>query len=472
MSTCMMQPQALLADEDGTQSDGADSDRFSGSNSSFLANEKLVSVDSMNSDTTDDDSHHMPDDELQLCFNKLVPPVMQRGRVEGQEIPATGLLGAGDDLSKPSSTEPEQYRYQFFDDYNQVGESNRPSFRPGLEGGSSDDEDSTGRGAPFLSGIEHRRSAEGQVISSPLTDASQNVVYQSEDGEWVTDLAYYSSFEKEVDSNTPEDIGQFQAEDFVPSGDAMKKILKDQEEFEKEHQFMQEEKIEPANSSCTFNCDSSWKIPNNSHVLTSQVSSEFEKGNHSYLRLSLGEFFERRSEALGCLGNTDDEVKRSLRSGGQQQKRGNTSPEKKPLVRTVSAPPLPPSSGEKHFSISKPAVNPAAGLPSADLAVKHIPAPSGPLGISGPHPIPRPHQSQQDIDLLGKPYPQYGVESLMACQVVVPEELRFPHACCVGIASQTSLSLFNPSERWQQVSVTVTSLAIDGEKVRRIQRSY
>lgn len=43
---------------------------------------------------------------------------------------------------------------------------------------------------------------------------------------------------------------------------------------------------------------------------TSQVSSEFEKGNRSYLRLSLGEFFERRSEALGCLGNTDDEVKR------------------------------------------------------------------------------------------------------------------------------------------------------------------
>lgn len=34
----------------------------------------------------------MPDDELQLCFNKLVPPVMQRGRVEGQEIPATVRL--------------------------------------------------------------------------------------------------------------------------------------------------------------------------------------------------------------------------------------------------------------------------------------------------------------------------------------------------------------------------------------------
>jgi len=53
-------------------------------------------------------------------------------------------------------------------------------------------------------------------------------------------------------------------------------------------------------------------------------------------------------------------------------------------------------------------------------------------------------------------------------QVVVPEELRFPHTCCVGIASQTSLSLFNPSERWQQVAITVTSLAIDGEKVSRV----
>lgn len=58
----------------------------------------------------------------------------------------------------------------------QVGESNRPSFRPGLEGGSSDDEDSTGRGGHFLSGIEHRRSAEGQVISSPLTGRVKNFI--------------------------------------------------------------------------------------------------------------------------------------------------------------------------------------------------------------------------------------------------------------------------------------------------------
>lgn len=78
--------------------------------------------------------------------------------------------------------------------------------------------------------------------------------------------------------------------------------------------FMQEEKIEPATSNATFNSDSSWKIPTSSSILmrASQLSSEFERGDQSYLRLSLGQFFEQRSEALGCLGSADniDAVKR------------------------------------------------------------------------------------------------------------------------------------------------------------------
>ncbi|KAK5892959.1 hypothetical protein CesoFtcFv8_013300 [Champsocephalus esox] len=202
-----------------TADEGVDSDHFSGSNSSFLANEKLMSVDSLSSDITDDDMdpENLPVDELELYFNTLVPPVMQRGRVEGQEIP---VAGATDNRSNPSSTEPEPYRHQFLDDYNQedfqmpdvrlaatgmdscpasdedtedelesarrngnatrtrllpstsrqlVGESHRPSFRPGLEGGSSDDEASRGRGGPSPSGIEQRRSAEGQVLNPPVT---------------------------------------------------------------------------------------------------------------------------------------------------------------------------------------------------------------------------------------------------------------------------------------------------------------
>ncbi|XP_026149203.1 centrosomal protein of 192 kDa isoform X2 [Mastacembelus armatus] len=610
-------PQALpsTAEEGNVQSEEMDSDHFSGSNSSFLANEQLMSVDSINSDITDEDIdlNNLPDDELELYFNKLVPPAMQRGRVEGQEIPATGPPGAVDNLSNSSSVEPEQYRDQFLDDDDQgdfqmpdvrlaatgmdscpasdedtedelesarknssatrtrlltsasrqlVGESNRPSFRPGLEGGSSDDESLGGHGGPSLSGIEHRRSAEGQVINPPVTgdggggdgssgseesgndggvstipltttnvqtthdvlrrlgivgssavgedegsdlnslavhgrnslsrltemgdrvgpvgtgktsfslgsslgtqclppenwsialgrqealdamestdsgptvdqlldsvylrngavlnrprdsqgsfhlsqvllpeydkddeddddgedepdgarpslgmrggpcgditaaeasgstsedekdplstslepkyfsqsicqgpedsddewnhcpdnleeefrqgaSANHGVVYQDEEGQWVTDLAYYSSFEKEVDKKTSKNDVHFQTENFVSAGDALEKIIKDQEVFEKEHQFMQEEKIEPAGSNSTFQIESSWKVPSNNHVLmrASQVSSEFRQEDQSYLRLSLGQFFEQRSEALGCLGSTDrvDGVKR------------------------------------------------------------------------------------------------------------------------------------------------------------------
>ncbi|KAF7654653.1 hypothetical protein LDENG_00066660 [Lucifuga dentata] len=604
------------AEEDNLQSEGVDSDHFSGSNSSFLANEKLMSVDSMNSDLTDDDIdlNNLPDDELELYFKKLVPPAMQRGRVEGQEIPAVGLPGTADDISNLSSTEPEHYRHHFLNDYDQedfqmpdvrlaatgmdscpasdedtedeleaarrnsstnrmrlllpstsrqlVGESNRPSFRPGLEGGSSDDEPTSSRGAPSLSGIEHRRSAEGQVINPPVTgdggggdgssgseesgndggvstvplptttiqttydmlrglgivgssgvgeeedndlnsllglgrnnlsrhtemgdrvgpvgtgeatfstvqsggtqrlspvnwsmvlhrqealdamentesgstgerlldsiylrgghrrlqdsasstlahlqgtqgslqlsqmllpecddkdtyedegvdeadgarpslglrggpcgdatvseasdssgedesnplstslepkyfsqsfhqedsddgwnhspdnlelefqqdaNATQNVVYQDEEGQWVTDLAYYSSFKKEVDGQTAEQVDQFYTEEFVPASEAIDKIIKDQEKFEKENQFMQEEQIEAASSS-TSQISCSWKIPTSSHVLmrASQVSSEFEQGDPSYLRLSLGQFIGQRSEALGCLGGSED----------------------------------------------------------------------------------------------------------------------------------------------------------------------
>ncbi|KAM3614616.1 uncharacterized protein V6R79_016875 [Siganus canaliculatus] len=607
-------------EEESAQSEGVDSDHFSGSNSSFLANEKLMSVESINSDITDDDidSKQLPDDDLELYFNQLMPPVTQRGRVEGQELPATGLQGAADDLSSLGSPEPEPNRHHFLDDYDHddfqmpdvrlaatgmdscpasdedtedelesarrssnagrtrllpstsrqlVGASHRPSFRPGLEGGSSDDEAFTGRGSPSLSGIEHRLSAEGQVINPPVTgdggggdgssgseesgndggvstiplpvtnvqttydvlrslgivgssavdednedlnnlpgprtslsihtemgdrvgpvgtgetsssleasggtqrlspvnwsmvldrqealdamektepghaadrlldsvylrsgpgdrrppnsanlsmshlqgtqgsfhlsqvltpecnddeedddddgvdepdgarpslglrggpcgdvtgpettssaseeetnplstsleakyfsqslqqdqeesddgwnhcpdnlemefqkgaNATHSVVYQNEEGQWVTDLAYYSSFEKEVDGKSSDAVGELQTEDFVSPSDAMEKIQKDQEEFEKEHQFMQEEKIEPASSNSTFHGDSSWKVPASSHVLmrASQVSSVFTQEDQSYLRLSLGQFFGQRSEALGCLGSTDDE---------------------------------------------------------------------------------------------------------------------------------------------------------------------
>lgn len=54
--------QALpaTAEAPDVQSEGIDSDHFSDSNSSFLANEKLMSVDSMSSDITGMTNLHHP----------------------------------------------------------------------------------------------------------------------------------------------------------------------------------------------------------------------------------------------------------------------------------------------------------------------------------------------------------------------------------------------------------------------------
>ena len=40
----------------------------------------------------DIDLNNLPEDELEVYFNKLIPPAMQRGRVEGQEIPVAVRL--------------------------------------------------------------------------------------------------------------------------------------------------------------------------------------------------------------------------------------------------------------------------------------------------------------------------------------------------------------------------------------------
>ncbi|XP_057196525.1 centrosomal protein of 192 kDa isoform X2 [Triplophysa rosa] len=594
----------MMEEEEDSASHGTDSERCSGSIGSFLANEMLMSLDSMNSDVTDDDIdlNQLHDEELELYFKKLMPPAMQRGRVEGQEIP----VELPSSSSQPNSCEAEKNRLSFHDNYDQrgfrmpdvrlaatgmdscpasdedtedeleasqnrgrarfllpstsrqpVGASHRPHFRPGLEGGSSDESQTGSRHTDTRTGIEHRRSAEGQVINSPIAvsgdggggdgssgseedgndggvstiplppsvqstydvlrglgivggsgenraddqlqslpsrsgmtmhsqmgdrvgpvgtgeagqtavasgpsgrcpvnwnmsldrqevlDAMDNpaeghldsmylragaghnpqdtsssvspflqgtqssfhlslvlheshnkleqgidlgqivdlgvlgqrggpcgdspvlndqqssssngdfnesldpkylsqsfnendkyhdiwshqpdnvelelqqgpndthsVVYQNEEGKWVTDLAYYSSFEKEVEAKIPEEVAmQFQSEDFLGGDQAMEKIIEDQEEFEKEHQFMQEEQIQAVNVSEVLG-NTSWKVPSSNHILmrASQVSSDLEAANQSYLRISLGEFFQRRSEALGRLSSSEEDyVKR------------------------------------------------------------------------------------------------------------------------------------------------------------------
>uniref|UniRef100_A0A8B9XSA9 Centrosomal protein 192 n=1 Tax=Bos mutus grunniens TaxID=30521 RepID=A0A8B9XSA9_BOSMU len=131
-------------------------------------------------------------------------------------------------------------------------------------------------------------------------DPPQSVVYQDEEGRWVTDLAYYTPFDKEQDFNVS--LSNELSEDFRSGSDALDLIAQDEEEFNKEHQFMQEENIDAQNMSVALG-DTSWGTSVNCGLLRRSLSaSDVDRDDASYLRLSLGEFFAQRSEALGCLG--------------------------------------------------------------------------------------------------------------------------------------------------------------------------
>ncbi|XP_032149342.1 centrosomal protein of 192 kDa isoform X6 [Sapajus apella] len=138
-------------------------------------------------------------------------------------------------------------------------------------------------------------------------DLPQNVVYQNEEGRWVTDLAYYTSFNSKQNLNIS--LSDEMNEDFRSGSEAFDLIAQDEEEFNKEHQFIQEENIDAHNTSFALG-DTSWGATINYSLLRkSHSTSNLDKDDASYLRLSLGEFFAQRSEALGCLGGGNN-VKR------------------------------------------------------------------------------------------------------------------------------------------------------------------
>ncbi|CAM9266010.1 unnamed protein product [Bubo scandiacus] len=132
-------------------------------------------------------------------------------------------------------------------------------------------------------------------------DLPHSIVYQNEEGKWVTDLAYYTSFDEEQDLNLSEDDKI--NEQFITGSEAAAMIAQDQEEFEKAHRLVQVEKVDILNASELAN--TSWKSANSCILLR---TPDLDK-DASYLHLSLGEFFGQRSEALGCLGGGSD-VKR------------------------------------------------------------------------------------------------------------------------------------------------------------------
>ncbi|KAM4688951.1 centrosomal protein of 192 kDa-like [Discoglossus pictus] len=173
---------------------------------------------------------------------------------------------------------------------------------PTLQTSQKDRADVSSSWQPFLWNF-------GTYSSGEDGNPPHSVVYQNEEGKWVTDLAYYKTFDESPSfSEAVTDL--VNDEEFIVGNDALAMIQEDEVEFEKENKFIQEEKMDLENLSLNMG-DTSWKLKTSTNVLlrASQVASDLCQEDASYLRLSLGEFFGQRSEALGCLGGGED-VKR------------------------------------------------------------------------------------------------------------------------------------------------------------------
>ncbi|XP_054020395.1 centrosomal protein of 192 kDa [Dryobates pubescens] len=313
------------------------SDHLSNSLSSFLENEKLSGLTSSEKNTTvrdDIDDEKFFDNQLEAYFEQLMQSELRRDTdiqrlsecCKALKLSENGLL--------------QEQSFQVPDMYQAL---------TGVDSGNANDENSQNEGITgcpvqqmqpgavqqlFMEEVLQPSDRLPDAYLSPTPDSCEStilattdkgdlphsVVYQNEEGKWVTDLAYYTSFDKQEDLNLSEDDN---INEFITGSEAAAMIAQDQEEFEKAHKVLQA-KADVLNASEL--ADTSWKSANSCVLRASDLDKDA-----SYLRLSLGEFFGQRSEALGCLGGGSD-VKRP--SFGYYI----TSPEKRQPVALLTPP--------------------------------------------------------------------------------------------------------------------------------------
>lgn len=316
------------------------------SHTSLIENEKLMSLTSLDDSSDDDiDDEEFYDDHLEAYFEQLAIPGMIYEDLEGQELPEKDFRLPIGDLSLANGNGSLNYKFQSENNSSLISHGSHSSGNSEtthreseqghvcLPGTSNSVDNGNSRRRvddvlPFSSNTlrtekekEGAESSKGIVLhrdrsltserracecyesiekKKDQADLPQNVVYQNEEGRWVTDLAYYTSFNEEQDLNMPPTDEM--NEEFRTGSEALELIAQDEEEFNKEHQFMQEENIDAQNTSVALG-DTSWGTSINYNLLKKSLStSDLNKDDASYLRLSLGEFFAQRSEALGCLG--------------------------------------------------------------------------------------------------------------------------------------------------------------------------
>ncbi|XP_070634643.1 centrosomal protein of 192 kDa isoform X5 [Bos indicus] len=321
---------------------------------SFLENEKLISLASLEDSSDDDiDDEEFYDDHLEAYFEQLAIPGMMYEDLEGQEPPENYFKLPTSDPSQESGraevlvkslrtpntklnpvdfndtnaskddfdlmdslkleeVSPHQNKHLTSDSETVLPvdrfldtEMPQVSIQTNVDVASLkpvSDNAFNSTDAPWSPTSERQTCECYELVgkTKDQADPPQSVVYQDEEGRWVTDLAYYTPFDKEQDFNVS--LSNELSEDFRSGSDALDLIAQDEEEFNKEHQFMQEENIDAQNMSVALG-DTSWGTSVNCGLLRRSLSaSDVDRDDASYLRLSLGEFFAQRSEALGCLG--------------------------------------------------------------------------------------------------------------------------------------------------------------------------
>ncbi|XP_021379779.1 uncharacterized protein LOC110467151 [Mizuhopecten yessoensis] len=149
------------------------------------------------------------------------------------------------------------------------------------------------------------------VQSAGEPAASKRTIYQDEDGDFVTDLAYQTSFLQEVhfqkdvlvtqgfDAETQMGL-TFSDQDFLTSGDGQNMLEADEQEFKKENVFMQEEVCTSSNGP---GLEESWAV----HSKMSLSCPSSLRGSDDCTRISVGTFMKSRSGALGSIDGVPEQ---------------------------------------------------------------------------------------------------------------------------------------------------------------------
>lgn len=148
--------------------------------------------------------------------------------------------------------------------------------------------------------------------SNPIRKAEKenevSIVYPTEDGNFVTDLAFKSDLKKQMSGEIFSEsnfckIALSDSEEFFSSDEAAKILAKDEKDFERDHMFEGENVRNPS----LLSMNSSWNPTGKQDITRPSWFSDKMNEDKSYMRISIGQFMQARTEVLGSLAGDSKE---------------------------------------------------------------------------------------------------------------------------------------------------------------------